>query len=57
LANYLQDELSNDMFMAVLLDTVNINLSWKNNGLQRRNSYPISIRSQTMSEEWHDSNY
>jgi hypothetical protein len=27
LANYLQDELSNDMFMAVLLDTVNINLS------------------------------
>jgi hypothetical protein len=57
LANYLQDELSNDMFMAALLDTVNINLSWKNNGLQRRNSYPISIRSQTMSEEWHDSNY
>jgi hypothetical protein len=27
LANYLQDELSNDMFMAALLDTVNINLS------------------------------
>lgn len=27
LANYLQDEPSNDVFMAVLPDTVNINLS------------------------------